>query len=357
MVEMEIDSMLYEKVKQATERARKKNPGANDFYIPIEDFIQFVTFHLIATFKMRNTLSSTKMSMSQYLQQDETYLKSYKKIAITEEEEYKAFHNTLRNAINRFNTLNHKTVAEEEKRKQIEAESGSRGTRFGNALTIHDFQVKSEMPIMMNLKEAKGPLNTVYQRVLKNNSHNINFTNYKLFTEYLNEEIQKQELKEDEKDLHQYLIEKHLKLQTIKEICKCYEDILQATSNPSQSQQEQLVAIDRQARLQLMLYATNMPMLQQWVRYINVVNDLPIYKFDDFIQEIDSVTNFIKWILLEFYNEHEEILFDESDMECFRKYIDPKRFQNGYGVRKGFSSNTFTSVMEEIKRGNEQATE
>lgn len=348
--------MLYEKVKQAAERARKKNPGADDFYIPIEDFIEFVTFHLIVTIKMRNTMSSNKMSMSQYLQQDQTYKESYKKKVITEEKEYKTFHKTLRNAINRFNALNHKTVAEEEKRKQVEAESGSRGTRFENAIIIHDFQAKSEMPILMNLKEEKGSLNTVYQRILKNNSHNINFTNYKLFTEYLNEEIQKQKLTDDEKNLHQYLIEKHLKFQTIKEICKCYEDILEATANnQSQLQQEQLVAIDRQARLQLMLYVTKMPMVQQWQPYINVVTELPIYKFNAFIQEIDSVTNFIKWILLELCNEHEEIVFDESDMNCFTNYVNPKRFQNDYGTRKGFSRNTFAIVMEEIQRGNESS--
>ncbi|WP_342533881.1 hypothetical protein MHB40_03120 [Lysinibacillus sp. FSL K6-0057] len=346
--------MLYEKVKQAAERARKKNPGANDFYIPIEDFIEFVTFHLIATIKMRNTMSSTKMSMSQYLQQDETYLNLYKKKVKDEEEEYREFHNTLRNAINRYNTLNHKTAIEADKRKSNEAKAGSRGTRFENTITIHDFQAKSEMPMLMDVKETKGPLNTVYQRILKNNSHNINFTNYKLFTEYLNEEIQKQELTDDEKYLHQYMIEKNLKLHALKEICKCYEEILEATSHLSQ---EQFVVNDRQARLQLMLYATNMPMLQQWQPYIKVVNDLPFYNFDLFIQEIDSVTNFIKCILLEYCNEHEDIVFDESDMEHFRKYIDPKRFQNDYGVRKGFSSSTFNIVMEEIKRGNEQATE
>lgn len=345
--------MLYEKVKLAAERARKNNPGANDFYIPIEDFIEFVTFHLIATIKIRNTVSSTKMSMSQYLQQDETYLKLYKTKAIPEKY-YNTFHSTLRNAVNRFNTLNHKTAAEAEKRKEMEKKIGSRGTRFENTITIHDFQAKSEMPILMDLKEAKGPLNTVYQRILKNNTHNINFTNYKLFAQYLNEEIQKEELTKDEKYLHQYLIEKHLKLQTLMEICKCYEDIHEATSNLSQ---EQFVVSDRQARLQLMLYATKMPMLQQWEPYINVVTDLPVYKFNLFIQEIDSVTNFIKWILIEFCNEHEDIVFDESDMEHFRKYMDPKRFQNEYGVRKGFSSSTFTIVMEEIKRGNEQTTE
>ncbi|MFJ8263019.1 hypothetical protein ACIQ4I_13880 [Rummeliibacillus sp. NPDC094406] len=343
--------MLYERVKQALERARKKNPGAN-FYIPLEDFIEYVTFHLIATSEMRNTMTSKQMSMSQYLQQDKTYKEFYERKAFTEEAEYKAFHNKLRNAINRFNSLNHKTEEEANQRKRSEAETGSRKARFENTITIHDFQAQSEMPILMDIKEAKGEQNTVYQRILKNNLQNVNFTNYKLFEEYLNQEIQKQSLSADEKQLHQYLIEKHLKLHTLKEICRCYESIVKNTSN-----QKQILEVDLKTRLQLMLYATSMPMVQQWQAYINLITRLESCKFGRFIQEIDSITNFIKWILMEYCNKHEDIVFDESDMECFRKYIDPKRFQNDLSIRKGFSSSTFSIVMEEIKRGNEQVNE
>ncbi len=83
----EVKILLYQKVKEATLRARSNNPGAV-FYIPIEDFMEFVTFHLIAFIKMRNPITSEQMSMNQYLQQDKAYSESYKKVAITDEEEY-----------------------------------------------------------------------------------------------------------------------------------------------------------------------------------------------------------------------------------------------------------------------------
>ncbi|MED1561529.1 hypothetical protein AJ85_17070 [Alkalihalobacillus alcalophilus ATCC 27647 = CGMCC 1.3604] len=338
--------MLYEKVKEATLLAQNNNPGAN-FYIPLEDFMEFVTYHLIAFIKMRNPISSKKMSMNQYLRHDEAYSTSYKKVVITDEEEYKIFHNTLRNAINRFNALNHKTKAEAEIRKQAESEKGSRGNRFETPITIHDFQVIGEMPTLMDLKATKDPLNTVYQRILKNNIHNITFTNYKLFSEHLNDSITEQNLTMDEKQLHHYLIEKHLKLHTLKSICKEYENMVQS-KNLSLTDEE------RKARLQLLLYATNMPMVQQWKTYIDLVKELPPYKFHAFIQEIDSITNFIKWILLMYFQQNEDVVFDEQDLIYFNSYVDPKRFENDFVLRRDFSSQTFSIVMDEIKQGNEK---
>lgn len=352
--------MLYEKVKRATEQARLKNPGANNFYISLDDFTEFVTFHLIALTKYRNPMASTKISMNQYLQQDPAYKKAYQKKAITDKEEYNYFNSTLRNAINRFNTLNHKTAAEEGKRKQIEVESGSRATRFENAIIIHDYQAKGEMPILMNIKEVKGQENTVYQRILKNNVHNINFANYNLFTEFLVNEINNQDMTDDEKVLHHYLIEKNMKLQTIKEICNFYEDMVEVEmSRPSFVRKGlgKIAENDRHARLQLMLYVTKMPMIQQWKPYIHAVSELPSSKFSSFIVEIDSVLNFSTCILLEYFSDQEDIAYDESDMKYFRDYVNPSRFQNDYRVRKGFSSQTFTIVMKEIKKGHEQGEE
>ncbi|MFV2046292.1 hypothetical protein ACEWK1_02845 [Metabacillus sp. YM-086] len=341
--------MLYEKVKEATIRAKNNNPKA-DFYIQLEDFMEFVTFHLITFIKLRNPLSSKKMSMNQYLQQDEAYLKSYNKVAITDEEEYKIFHNTLRNANNRFNTLNHKTKAEAESRKQAEAEKGSRGNRFESPITIHDFQANGEMPILMDVKSTKDLLNTVYQRILKNNIHNINFTNYKLFSEHLNDSIQEQNLSEEDKLLHHYLIEKHLKLHTLKKICKNYEKLIQST-NPI------LTELEKRARLQLMLYVTSMPMVQQWETYLDLVMELSPHQFDSFVQEIDSITNFIKWILLMYFQENENVDFNEQDLIYFNNYVNQKRFENDFVLRRDFSSTTFNSVMREIKQGNDMLSE
>ncbi len=257
------------------------------------------------------------------------------------------FHNTLRNAINRFNTLNHKTKAEAESRKQAEAKKGSRDSRFESPITIHDFQVSGEMPILMGIKSTKDLLNTVYQRILKNNVHNINFTNYKLFSEHLNDSIQEQNLSEENKHLHHYLIEKHLKLHTLKKICKNYEKLIDST-NP------EITEIERRARLQLMLYSTNMPMVQQWGTYIDLVMELSAHQFNIFIQEIDSITNFIKWILLLFFQENEEVEYDEQDLVYFNNYMNLRRFENNIVLRKDFSSHTFDTIMREIKQGNDK---
>jgi len=205
------------------------------------------------------------------------------------------------------------------------------------------------MPILMKLKEKKDEFNTVYQRILKNNIHNVNFTNYKLFSEYLNEEIEQQKLTQDEKNLHHYLIEKHLKLHAIKKICRNYE-ILQNSTNPKLSEEELA------AKLELMIFATHSPMVQQWGRYIDLVLELKVDQFQKYIIEILSISNFIHWIFIyyfNYFNETDIIIYDEDDLTHFREYANPSKFSNDYQLRRDFKSRTFEVVMKEIKKAND----
>ena len=312
---------------------------------PLDDFVAFVTFHLLAFTKMRNTITDQSKSMNQFLQQDKSYLDSYYKFVITKEKEYKTFHNTQRNAVNRFNNLNHKTRAEANKRKQTEKDKGSRRNRFDQPITIYDFQIRGEVPTLMELKASKDPLNTVYNRILNNQLHNINFTNYKLFSEHLVEVLQKQKLLDDhERLLHQYLIEKNLHLHTLKHICKNYEKM----------KKKSLSDFERETRLQLMLYTLKMPMVPQWTVYIDLVCELSPHEFPLYVQEINSITNFIECVLLEYFQENEDIQYDEQDWIWFEKYVQPGRYVNDFRLRKDFSSATFQTIMNEIKDGNEQ---
>ena len=71
----------------------------------MNDFVKYVTFNLIAYGKMRNSSTDEILSMSQYLQLDKSYAETYAKPVITDEYEYKMFHSTLRNAVNRLDRL------------------------------------------------------------------------------------------------------------------------------------------------------------------------------------------------------------------------------------------------------------
>lgn len=337
--------MLYEKVTTVVKEALLLHQEAN-FYIPLNDFVKYITFNLIAYGKMRNKSTGDVLSMSQFLQKDKSYAETYAKSVKDSEDEFKMFHNTLRNAVNRYNSLNHKNEFNSLRRKEEEAKKKSRSSRFESHIEIYDFQIKGEMPILMKVKEKKDVFNTVYQRILKNNIHNINFTNYKLFSEYLNEEIEQQELTQDEKNLHHYLIEKHLKLHAIKKICRNYE-ILQKSTNPKLSEEE------LRARLELMIFATHSPMVQQWCSYIDLVLELKVEKFKKFIIEILSISNFIHWIYILYFNETDSIVCDEDDLTHFREYVDSTKFSNDYLLRKDFYSNTFATVMKEIKKAND----
>lgn len=114
--------MLYEKVKEATQRAKAKHPGADGFYISIDDSMAFVTFHSLAVTKLQNTSVCQFISMNQYLHA--TYLESYHNTVMTDKDEYKTSHNTRRNVINSYNTFNHKTKSN--KIKQSERDKGLR---------------------------------------------------------------------------------------------------------------------------------------------------------------------------------------------------------------------------------------
>lgn len=344
--------MLYERVIKATDKALAKNPGAKGFFISLESFHEFITFHLIVKIQFRNELDSGKMSMRQYLQRNATFKKSFDKTVMDDEEEYKLFHSTLRNAVNRYNTLNHKTIEQEQQRKEVEAQVGNKVSRFENTIEIYDFQAEAELPILMGIKERKGSINATYQRVLKNNGHNINFTNYKEFVDNLITEVEESPISEENQMIQKYLIEKNLCYETIKLICKEYEEL----TAHSLSSLKAITDIN-QARLELMVYVMKMPMIKQRKKYIEVVKDLPIEKFMAFINEIDSIRNFCTCILLEFFEEYDQIEFKLSDMEVFEAYVNLEDIKNDYKLRTGFSSETFKTVMEQIQKGNKTGIE
>lgn len=331
--------MIRNIIELAEEMAYVENPGAN-FYISKDVFKDFVYFHFVSLIEYRNLINSDSSSLHQYLlNNNEEYNEWHNKTEL-EDHETSIEGNIYRNNLNRFNSLNEKTMKEAEARKQNE----NRAQRYSNTVNIFDFQIELEK--LLGIKEDGGTLNTTYKRITKNNVHNISFSSLMKFNNVLLANAD--EFNEPEKLLHYYLIEKHIRLFTFADIATRYEKIKGDNDKKS---------LDM--RIGLMLFASNSPILYAQNSYFDLAETLDITnEVAKYQVEILSVTNYLKCIIGKVFAIYQgdinKISITEQDKEWHLNYLRKACYRNNYKLKKDFSADSFRVVMQILQKHNQQ---
>lgn len=325
--------MVRNIIELAEELAYVENPGAN-FYIPKDAFIDFLYFHFVSLIEYRNLSNSNSNSLHQYLlNNNEEYNELHNKEELADHET-SLESNIYRTSLNRFNTLNEKTMKEAEARKQNE----NRAQRYSNTVNIYDFQIELEK--LLDIKADGGSLNTTYKRILQNNVHNISFSSLMKFNNALLANAD--DFNEPEKLLHHYLIEKGIKFFTLADIATRYERI------KSDNDERTLLM-----RIYLMLFASDIPILYAQNAYFDLVETIDVLDENEVAKyqiEILSVTNYLKCIIgkvWEIYRgDINKISITEQDKEWQLNYLRKACYRNDYKLKTNFSADSFKSVMQ-----------
>lgn len=333
--------MVRNIIELAEEMASVENPGAN-FYIPKDTFIDFLYFHFVSFIEYRNLSDSDSSSLHQYLlNNNEEYNELHNKEELADHET-SLESNIYRTSLNRFNSLNEKTMKEAEARKQNE----NRAQRYSNTVNIFDFQIELEK--LLGIKAEGGALNTTYKRITQNNLHNISFSSLMKFNNALLANAD--EFNESEKLLHYYMIEKGVKFFTLADIATRYEKM-------KSNNDERSLFI----RIYLMVFASNSPILYSQNSYFDLAETLDITDENEVAKyqvEILSVTNYLKCIIgkvWEIYRgDINKISITELDKEWQLNYLRKACYRNNYKLKKDFSADSFKVVMQILQKHNQQ---
>lgn len=333
--------MVRNIIELAEKMASVENPGAN-FYIPKDTFIDFLYFHFVSFIEYRNLSDSDSSSLHQYLlNNNEKYNELHNKEELADHET-SLESNIYRTSLNRFNSLNEKTMKEAEARKQNE----NRAQRYSNTVNIFDFQIELEK--LLGIKADGGALNTTYKRITQNNVHNISFSSLMKFNNTLLANAD--EFNEPEKLLHYYMIEKGVKFFTLADIATRYEKM-------KDNNDERSLFI----HIYLMVFASNSPILYSQNSYFDLAETLDITDENEVAKyqvEILSVTNYLKCIIgkvWEIYRgDINKISITEQDKEWQLNYLRKACYRNDYKLKKDFSADSFKVVMQILQEHNQQ---